>query len=437
MNKKRDKTRTVRQPRKGGNGTVTIRDGVARKTLHSKFPEGVKRFAREVELVQGLDPKDFPSVVPILRADLGARPPWYEMPAYDGELRNVVSHFRGNALKAANALLPIVQDLKILSERCVFHRDIKPRNILYRKQDSELHLAITDFGIAFVGSGARLTEEFRAVGPQAYRAPEFQYARVERITAAGDVFSLGKLLWHMVNGVRDEVFPYTLWHPKRYDLAHRFPGSGPIARLNLLIASCVEEDPSKRPSLASLLEQLTILAEGRDKDDNVTLTAVKLKAFEARQQLQLAVSREIAENLLSVFREEWITAKNHAERNYAGALFFNGLFDQELRLDGAARRVLEKQVRLPIWHHRNTILKLTTRMRPPDGDETEHPWIDLQVESSAELPKRIWRLSLYQGDCGPMQKLAGCGETSGPPTEYRPGVLTALFENVISHATIG
>ncbi len=76
------------------------------------------------------------------------------------------------------------------------HRDIKPANILFRKNDSAV---LTDFGIARamdVDSGMTIAGSL--VGTPGYMSPE--QARGEKLDHRSDLYSVGVLFFHMLEG---------------------------------------------------------------------------------------------------------------------------------------------------------------------------------------------------------------------------------------------
>ncbi len=436
--KRSAKREKAKKARKGGNGTVTFSGVHAKKTLNSKgrgYRLRVERFAREVELLRALSSHAFPAVVPILDANLDADPPWYKMPRYDGDLETIVEGFKASVGGVVNALLPIVNDLSKLADREIFHRDIKPANILYKKDGEGVRLSITDFGIAFVGadSEARLTQEFRSVGAQAYRAPEYQHGRVEAVSEKGDVFSLGKMLWHMVNGVRFEVFPYTLWHPREYDLGRRFPHSPGINRLNLIIAACVHHDPAKRPTMRELANQLTTLAEGATRSENDTDTAVSLMAFEARNQLRQEESARVGSTFCRLFGDEWKRAKDHLAQHYANSEILETVLLAPLGVEQAIARLSSDFSDSSLLSAKNNVLRVSARVRTRCGTRTEHPCIDFAIVTTAGPTARSWTLDLYESHAGPTQQVKRSGREDESPEIYREGVLIALFEEALAH----
>ncbi len=81
----------------------------------------------------------------------------------------------------------------------IIHRDIKPSNVLIRVDDS---VAIGDFGLCLhlMDADDRLTATSEAVGARNYMAPELEDGRADDPRPAGDVYSLGKLLYFILSG---------------------------------------------------------------------------------------------------------------------------------------------------------------------------------------------------------------------------------------------
>ena len=79
--------------------------------------------------------------------------------------------------------------------RCIVHRDLKPSNVLLADDGRPL---LTDFGVALVTSGTRLTRTGLAIGTPEYMSPE--QAQGFAVDARSDVYSLGILLCEMLVG---------------------------------------------------------------------------------------------------------------------------------------------------------------------------------------------------------------------------------------------
>ncbi len=78
----------------------------------------------------------------------------------------------------------------------VFHRDLKPDNVLIAKDGRVL---LSDFGIARVQEESRLTRTGAAMGTLAYMSPE-QFSKANEASSRTDIYSLGIMLYELLTG---------------------------------------------------------------------------------------------------------------------------------------------------------------------------------------------------------------------------------------------
>lgn len=135
-------------------------------------------------------------------------------------------------------------------DRGVLHLDVKPSNIVVEKGRPIL----CDFGIARWQAAPRPSS---VTGTEGYVAPE--ECRLEEITPAADIFSLGVTLYELLTGHMPfpekgdgESYPQ-LSQPPSSVRRHR---AGVPVGLEKLVLSCLSRDPEARPSLAALLPSL-------------------------------------------------------------------------------------------------------------------------------------------------------------------------------------
>ncbi|WP_218938586.1 serine/threonine-protein kinase, partial [Modestobacter altitudinis] len=154
----------------------------------------------------------------------------------------------------------------------VVHRDVKPGNILIGEGGrSEGLVKITDFGISRARGDVSLTQTGVVKGTPAYLAPEV--ARGQEPDEASDVYSLGATLFACLEGTP----PFGMTE-NPLEMLYRVAG-GDFSRprnagaLTRPLMRMLDSDPSQRPSMTEVRDQLATLAAGRDRDVTAVLTA--------------------------------------------------------------------------------------------------------------------------------------------------------------------
>jgi serine/threonine-protein kinase len=223
------------------------------------------RFLREAETAAQLS---HPHIVPIYSVDEVDGLVYFAMACVDGDNLGKRLHDRG--------LLPPDEVRKVLSEvadalayahaRGVVHRDIKPDNILFDRDDDRA--MVTDFGIAraiIEGSDARLTATGIAIGTPAYMSPE-QSAGDREIDGRADLYALGVVGYQMVAG----QLPFEASSTAAMLVKHLSERPVPLEQrrpdvppdLAAIIMRLLEKDPSDRYSSAVELEAVLQGAHG-------------------------------------------------------------------------------------------------------------------------------------------------------------------------------
>lgn len=160
----------------------------------------VQKFRQEVEALSRLD---HPGIVGIIDSgELPSGRPFIVMQYVQGvTLRSLMTSEGMNLEKIAEIIKPVGRALAAAHSRGIFHRDLKPDNIMLQDLGhGEQQVKIIDFGIAKVKSSvvAPSTALNLSPGTVAYMAPEQLSGRP--ITAATDVFAMGAICYEMVTG---------------------------------------------------------------------------------------------------------------------------------------------------------------------------------------------------------------------------------------------
>ena len=267
-----DRYRLVERIATGGMGEVWRADDtllgrvVAVKTLKAEYvgDDGFRaRFRAEARHAGRLS---HPGIASVYDFGESADSAWLVMELVDGEPLSGLLRREGR-LSVARALDVVAQTaaaLQAAHEGGVVHRDVKPGNLLVRRDGV---LKVTDFGIASATDAVPLTQTGTVVGTAYYLSPEQAAGRSG--SPASDLYSLGVVAYECLVGSR--LFPGT--NPVAVALAHlREPPpalpAGVPAGVRELVTRALDKDPAQRfPDAAAMAERAReLLAEVADDD---------------------------------------------------------------------------------------------------------------------------------------------------------------------------
>jgi serine/threonine-protein kinase len=222
---------------------------VALKFLPEPFARDEGRLRRFLDEVRVARQVSHPNVCRVY--DIGEHDghPYISMEYVDGEdleslLRRIGRLSEDKALEIARQ---IGAGLAAAHAKGIVHRDIKPSNVMI---DGNGQARITDFGLAALAAGLGETEI--RLGTPAYMSPE-QIDGTE-VTARSDIYSLGLVLYELFTG-KPAFKAATMAELTQQRLESRpsTPStlvSGLDPRIERVILSCLERDPTRRPRSA-------------------------------------------------------------------------------------------------------------------------------------------------------------------------------------------
>ncbi|MEV7360566.1 serine/threonine-protein kinase [Kitasatospora sp. NPDC091276] len=140
----------------------------------------------------------------------------------------------------------LAEALRDIHRAGLVHRDLKPGNVLLAEDGPR----VIDFGIARALDGTQLTSTGVAVGTPPFMAPE-QFRRGDT-SPATDVFALGSVL--AFAGTGRGPFGADSSHAVGFRVVYEEPDlAGLAAELLPMVTACLAKEPTRRPTLETLL----------------------------------------------------------------------------------------------------------------------------------------------------------------------------------------
>ena len=220
----------------------------------SADPDELRRQEAEIQLLATLN---HPSLVTLFDAGTDIRipgepRPFLTMELVDGQdLRVRIRHSQLPLNEVAVIGAGVADGLAYVHSLGIIHRDIKPANILLApvRPGEPLRPKLTDFGIARIMDGTRLTATGTMVGTAAYLSPE--QARGADLGPASDIYSLGLVLLECIKGEIEYPGSAVESAVARLNRVPTIPAAVP-AEWAVLIRAMTALEPLERPAAADL-----------------------------------------------------------------------------------------------------------------------------------------------------------------------------------------
>ncbi len=282
---------------RGGMATVylavqlSLSRSVALKVLAPHLannPVDKERFLREARFAANLH---HPHIVEIYDVGESDGTPFMAMGYEPGGTATAVE----DTVLAPDAALRMVRDiasaLDYAHQQGVVHRDVKPENILLRKDGS---CVLTDFGIALSATQlSGLTIEGSSVGTPHYMSPE--QLRGEKLDGRADLYSLGVVLYQLLTG----SLPYhgtDGWAIGMQHINASIPRLPPkLMHLQALVDSLLAKQPDARLQTgAELVRRIDALLTGPGSTPTSALPSAPSAVHSARGRRWLAPAAVLA-----------------------------------------------------------------------------------------------------------------------------------------------
>ena len=382
---------------RGGNGDVILDGALAIKKLrNTSKPSNIQRFIKEVRIVKELANEKSLNIVEIKEVNEDVDNPQNSsiiMKRYNGTIADLLDITRGNLHETLNLMLPIIETLRKLAykDNPIYHRDIKPDNILYEKNQNKINLVLTDFGICYIDDNSnRLTPQEISMGPRFFMAPEYEIGRVENVTSSGDIFSIGKVIWWLLWGEKDQFMPSNFWHIKEYDLFEKYK-TYDMQYANYIIASCLKTAPSQRSSYDELISKINqynnnpVLSEDIKKQ-------LKVQLYQEKRNKDLIEINHYNANIVNLFSKILIDAieieiKKYPQLEIMGRLFKEYKGKSKDGVNYTSKNVSDNSAHyLCSFHHDNIYCAIHYH---PAGSKFKYAYISFDYTVSSKIRNEI------------------------------------------------
>lgn len=248
------------------------------------------------------------------------------------------------------ALTKICYALDYAHQRGVVHRDVKPSNILIRRDG---HPYLIDFGIARILDASRLTSTGGNPGTSLYMSPEHICGRP--LDPRADIYSMGVTLFETLTGMLP--FPSENFEELRREICEGEPptidpGNSPfIEGLDRIILRAMEKRRRNRyPTAGELARDLERVLRGEDPlVGRITLQLRKSQRKVLRRRIEILVGAAIILVLLAgALARRVATSRSQARRSQRNNLVMEAQWAaSEGNLDQAESRIADAMELFP------------------------------------------------------------------------------------------
>jgi serine/threonine protein kinase len=193
---------------------TTLNRPVAVKILHGHLSDDETLMARFRSEAQAVASMRHPNIIQVFDFDVAEDQPYIIMELLEGpSLADYLRLMRRSGKTLSPEMLVrvvtyVAAALDYAHAHGIVHRDVKPSNVLLRRESGVLDPAqplpadaqpvLTDFGVARMANATVRTVSGVIVGTPAYMSPE--QVSGQPVDARSDIYSLGVMLYEMVSG---------------------------------------------------------------------------------------------------------------------------------------------------------------------------------------------------------------------------------------------
>lgn len=285
----------------GGSGVVWKAQSngheYAVKVINSDDDIKIARFREEIKFCKNGNHKNIIKIIADGKLD---GKPCYVMPLYLQTFKDLIDTEKDIDLLIA-FILKLCGALKYIHNKRIFHRDVKPENILITNKD----LVLADFGIAHF-KDFKLTKKGDLLANRNYAAPEQkQKNNANNITEAVDIFALGLII--------NECF--TKQNPSGSDFKLIADSHPLYADLDNLVANMIKQNPEDRLNIDSIITEIKFIHHKikQNLEDIATVLKEQTELLDFKKPVLRSIIRRASEDIL--FGEILFSSKSAKELN--------------------------------------------------------------------------------------------------------------------------
>jgi len=269
---------------------------IALKYCTSNTEEDIRRFRREVRIMESIDHEN---VIQVLNSNVEDQPPYFTMPIALYSVTNIIPDLHGDIKKVIPIFEAICKGINAIHSSGHTHRDIKPDNALIFEGSK---IVVSDLGLAKFDERDTtiLTRASIYMGTFDYMPPEQMiYGGTRDLDHRGDVFQLGKTLYQLLTGHRPTVLNpnavtiaiwYVIQKATRQNPDERYQSVNQL--LDALHDAVRLTDPELNPK--GIFEELLTVAEEKLKSNQYDPKNIE-------QLIQLVYSSDDLEEYIDLF----------------------------------------------------------------------------------------------------------------------------------------
>lgn len=369
------------------NNFITSDELFAKKVLIQEDQNSIKRFQREVRLLNSLN---HPRIAKVKDFQLNKPPYYFVMPMYKGSLYKEYPGIVDNHKRTKLIFNNIFDGVEHLHNQGIYHRDLKPENIL---MNSDTDLVISDFGLGIniKSETTRLTQTGKGMGTELYMAPE-QFSDSKNIDERADIYSLGRMLYESCIGLLTDpitnvgelpqnlanlIRRATMYNPnERFQRISDLREAFNLVFDNLIHGSIQQEITSTFAEVYSAKhlteKQLEILISSLDKnlDDNDLIHDFVMKVGSEKFKQIVEFNLSFAKVIINIFvnhvsSQGWgFDYTDSIGRNCKN--IFNAIDDIHIRT-----KLIYAVVELGVYHNRWYVMRIARELLYSIEDPTE------------------------------------------------------------------